>query len=126
VITPGARLTLSGRADERGPNEYNKSLSERRAQLVKAFLAQQGISAEVLDTQACGDEQNLNVDDVKQLMQQNPNLNDEERKRHVEAPTSRSCQQPARGYYLEHERATSRVVSIHSKWRTAYESKKVL
>jgi len=68
-------------ADERGPNEYNKSLSERRAQLVKAFLAQQGISADALDTQAYGEEQNLSVDEVKQLLQQNPNLSDEERQK---------------------------------------------
>ncbi|HMK22938.1 MAG TPA: OmpA family protein [Terriglobales bacterium] len=81
AITPGARLSLSGHADERGPDEYNKSLSDRRVQLVKAFLTQQGVSADALDTQALGKEQNLSTDEVKQLIQQNPNLSDEERQK---------------------------------------------
>ena len=80
-VTPGARLTLAGHADKRGPDQYNKDLSERRVQLVKQFLIDQGISAEVLDTQAYGEEQNLSADEVEQLLQQNPNLTDEERQR---------------------------------------------
>jgi outer membrane protein OmpA-like peptidoglycan-associated protein len=81
AMTPGAHLSLSGHADERGPNEYNKSLSERRVQLVKVFLKQQGVSADALDTQALGEEQNLSPDEVKQLIQQNPNLSDEEQQK---------------------------------------------
>jgi len=81
AIAPGARLSLSGHADERGPNDYNKSLSERRVQLVKEFLTQQGVSADALDTQALGAEQNLTTDEVKQLIQQDPNLSDEERQK---------------------------------------------
>ena len=80
AITPDARLTLSGHADKRGPKKYNQGLSERRAQLVKTFLAEQGVSADVLDTQGYGEEQNLSVQEVKQLLEQNPNLSDEERK----------------------------------------------
>ena len=81
ATTPGARLSLSGHTDERGPNEYNKSLSERRVQLVKLFLTQQGVSADALDTQALGEEQNLSSDEVKQLIQENPNLTDHERQK---------------------------------------------
>jgi len=81
ATTPGARLSLSGHADERGPNEYNKSLSERRVQLVKLFLTQQGVSADALDTQAVGEDQNLSTDEVKQLIQENPNLTDHERQK---------------------------------------------
>jgi outer membrane protein OmpA-like peptidoglycan-associated protein len=83
AITPGARLTLSGHADERGPNQYNQGLSERRSELVKAFLTEQGVSADALDIQALGEQQNLSADDVKQLMQQNPNLTDEQRQQEM-------------------------------------------
>jgi len=80
-ITPGARLSLSGHADERGPDEYNNSLSERRVQLVKMFLTKQGVSADALDTEALGKSKNLSTDEVKQLIQQDPNLSDEEQQK---------------------------------------------
>jgi outer membrane protein OmpA-like peptidoglycan-associated protein len=83
AITPAAKLTLSGHADERGDKEYNQALSDRRAQLVKGFLTAQGVSADALDVQALGEEQNLSTDDVKQLMQQNPNLSDEQRQQEM-------------------------------------------
>ena len=79
--TPGARLTLSGHADKRGPGEYNNGLSDRRVELVKNLLTQEGIPAEALDTQALGEEQNLSADEVKQLVKQNPDLSDEDRQR---------------------------------------------
>ena len=78
-VSPGVRLTLTGHADKRGPDQYNKHLSVRRVQIVKQFLVEQGVPAGVLDTQAYGDEQNLSPDDVKQLIQQDPNLTDEQR-----------------------------------------------
>ena len=83
AITPGARLTLSGHADERGPKEYNQGLSERRAKLVKSFLTGQGVSPDALDTQAYGEEQNLSAEEVKELLQQNPNLSNEERRQEM-------------------------------------------
>jgi outer membrane protein OmpA-like peptidoglycan-associated protein len=57
---PEAHLILMGHADERGPDQYNQSLSERRAEVAKAFLAEQGIPADHLDTQAFGKQKNLN------------------------------------------------------------------
>ena len=83
AITPGAKLTLSGHADERGPDEYNQDLSERRAELVKAFLTEQGVSADALDIRALGEQQNLSAADVKQLIEQNPNLTDEQRQQEM-------------------------------------------
>jgi outer membrane protein OmpA-like peptidoglycan-associated protein len=79
AVSPGARLTLSGHADKRGPSQYNHSLSERRVQLVKKFLSDQGISAEAIETQALGSDQNLSVNDVEQILQQDPNLSDDGR-----------------------------------------------
>jgi hypothetical protein len=81
---PDAHLTLIGHADERGPNGYNKDLSERRAEVAKNFLVDQGIPADHLETQALGDDQNLTAEQVKQSIEQNPELNDEERQQALE------------------------------------------
>jgi outer membrane protein OmpA-like peptidoglycan-associated protein len=78
---PDSHLVLSGHADKRGASGYNKSLSERRAEVAKNFLAEQGIPEASIDTQAYGDEQNLSADEVKQLLEQNPNLSAEERQK---------------------------------------------
>jgi outer membrane protein OmpA-like peptidoglycan-associated protein len=72
---PDAHLTLIGHADQRGVNGYNKALSERRAEVAKDFLIAQGVS---------GDDQNLTGDQVKQSIEQNPELNEEERQKAVE------------------------------------------
>jgi len=81
---PDARLTLVGHADERGPNDYNKDLSDRRAETAKNFLVAQGIPADHLETQGVGDDQNLTDDQVKQMVEQNLDLNDEERQKALE------------------------------------------
>ena len=38
-----ARLILAGHADRRGPDSYNQLLSERRVEIVKRFLVEQGV-----------------------------------------------------------------------------------
>lgn len=81
---PDAHLTLIGHADERGPNGYNKDLSQRRAEVAKSFLIDQGIPADHLETQGLGDDQNLTADQVKQSVEQNPELNAEERQKVLE------------------------------------------
>ena len=112
AVTPGARLTLSGHADKRGADQYNHNLSDRRVQLVKKFLNDQGVSAEAIETQAWGAEQNLSADDVRQIVQQDPNLSNEERQleirrlhtmvlannRRVDITLSTTGQQSAREY----------------------------
>ena len=79
AVKPDAHLVLSGHADERGPQAYNQPLSERRAELAKRFLVEQGISEANLDTKAFGKEQNLSVDQVKDLVQQDASLSPEDR-----------------------------------------------
>ena len=81
---PDARLTLVGHADKRGPKGYNKNLSDRRAEVAKNFLVDQGVPADHLDTQGLGEDQNLTADEVKQMVEQNPELNDEERQKTLE------------------------------------------
>jgi outer membrane protein OmpA-like peptidoglycan-associated protein len=78
---PDARLVLSGHADKRGPQAYNKPLSERRAALAKKFLVDQGIPEADIETQAFGKEQNLTADQVKQQVEQDPSLSAEERQK---------------------------------------------
>jgi outer membrane protein OmpA-like peptidoglycan-associated protein len=81
AVEPDARLVLSGHADKRGTQAYNQPLSERRAALAKQFLVEQGISEANIETQAFGDEQNLTADQVKQQVEQDPNLSAEEREK---------------------------------------------
>jgi outer membrane protein OmpA-like peptidoglycan-associated protein len=78
---PDAHLVLSGHADRRGGEAYNKPLSERRAELAKRYLVQQGIPEANIETQAYGQEQNLTADQVKELVQQDPSLTDEDRQK---------------------------------------------
>jgi len=76
-----ARLTLSGHADVRGSVEYNQALSERRVARTKQFLVEQGVPEGSIDTRGLGKEQELTADQVKELVEQNPDLSDAERKK---------------------------------------------
>ena len=78
---PDARLTLVGHADQRGPQAHNQPLSERRAQLTKTFLVQQGVPEGNIETQAYGKEKNLTSDQVKELVEKDNSLGAEERDR---------------------------------------------
>jgi len=72
-----AHLVLSGHADKRGAESYNKLLSQRRAELAKQFLIEQGVPAENIETQAFGKDKNLTADKVKQLLEEDTGLNAE-------------------------------------------------
>ncbi len=76
---PDAHLVLAGYADRRGPHSYNQALSERRAEAAKNFLIEQGIAADKIETQAYGEDRNLNADEVKQLVTVNPDASEEAR-----------------------------------------------
>lgn len=52
----GFRLLLEGHCDERGTIDYNLALGERRAQSVRDYLANYGISAQRLETVSYGKE----------------------------------------------------------------------
>jgi hypothetical protein len=54
-----------GHADVRGPNKYNLTLSERRAELVKNYLVSQGVPADKIEVQAEGKNKQL---DEKQVV----------------------------------------------------------
>ncbi len=50
-------VTLEGHCDERGSNEYNMSLGERRALAVRAYLMSLGIDGARIQTKSLGEEQ---------------------------------------------------------------------
>ena len=76
-----AKLSLGGYTDERGRDNYNQTLSEMRAQVVKDFLVSQGIAAEKIDTSAYGKQKPLDKATVSDLQTQNPNQPSEKRVR---------------------------------------------
>ena len=68
---PGAAVRIEGHADERGTNEYNLALGERRAQAVKRVLAALGVPAARLSTVSYGEEQPVCRDHRESCWQQN-------------------------------------------------------
>src|SRR6185312_12855039 len=77
---PDAHLILQGHADPRGSAEFNKALSERRVTRTKAFLVEQGVSADAIETQGLGEEQPMSADQVKQAVEQDANLTPAQKK----------------------------------------------
>lgn len=53
---PGVNVSIEGHCDERGTDAYNLALGERRAEAVKAFMINMGISAARLSTISYGEE----------------------------------------------------------------------
>ena len=53
---PDASIIVEGHCDERGTNEYNLALGDRRAESAKGFLADLGISGFRLTTVSYGEE----------------------------------------------------------------------
>jgi peptidoglycan-associated lipoprotein len=57
LANPGVRLRISGHADERGSDEYNLALGQRRAAAVKRYLTQRGVADDRIETVSFGEEQ---------------------------------------------------------------------
>src|SRR6266851_1806888 len=80
---PDAHLILEGHADMRGSDAYNQTLSERRVAAVKSFLVENGVPEASIETMAYGKQRNLTLDEVRQSIENNPELTSEERQRAV-------------------------------------------
>jgi outer membrane protein OmpA-like peptidoglycan-associated protein/opacity protein-like surface antigen len=80
-LKPDAHLILKSHADHRGSVEYNQALSERRVDRTRQFLIEHGVPAANLETKALGEEQNLSEAQVRDAVEQNPELTPEERQR---------------------------------------------
>lgn len=57
---PGLTITITGHADERGSDEYNIALGNRRALAAKEYLVNRGIADSRITTASRGEEQPLN------------------------------------------------------------------
>lgn len=53
---PSVTVRIEGNADERGTREYNLALGARRAESVRSYLVQRGVSAARIDTISYGKE----------------------------------------------------------------------
>jgi peptidoglycan-associated lipoprotein len=53
---PSAKLLIEGNCDERGTEEYNRSLGERRAQAAREALANSGVDAGRIATRSYGED----------------------------------------------------------------------
>jgi peptidoglycan-associated lipoprotein len=57
---PNVKMTISGHADERGSDEYNLALGNRRAGAAKRYLQNKGVDGSRLDVVSYGEERPLN------------------------------------------------------------------
>jgi peptidoglycan-associated lipoprotein len=57
---PNVKLRISGHADERGSDEYNLALANRRAAAAKRYLENKGIEGSRLEVISYGEERPLN------------------------------------------------------------------
>jgi peptidoglycan-associated lipoprotein len=53
---PSAKILVEGHCDERGTNEYNLALGDRRAKAVRDYLAALGVSSNKVETISYGEE----------------------------------------------------------------------
>lgn len=56
---PGLRIQIAGNCDERGSQEYNLALGNRRANAAKQYLVTHGIDAGRIETVSNGEERPL-------------------------------------------------------------------
>jgi len=68
---PRARVTVEGHCDERGTNEYNLALGDRRAFSAKSFLVDLGIADSSLTTISYGEERPLDSRPTEDAWTQN-------------------------------------------------------
>ncbi len=69
---PQFQLTIEGHADERGTNEYNLALGERRANAVRDYLGSLGVAGDRSRTLSYGEERPVCTDDRRELLVPEP------------------------------------------------------
>ncbi|HVO81509.1 MAG TPA: OmpA family protein [Terriglobales bacterium] len=68
---PGLHLEVEGHTDSIGSDEYNQSLSERRAEAVRDYLVQQGIVSDAIVSRGLGKSEPVASNDTPEGRQQN-------------------------------------------------------
>jgi outer membrane protein OmpA-like peptidoglycan-associated protein len=79
TFRPNAHLILGGHADERGSKDYNKALTDRRVARTRDFLVEHGVPGDALETRSFGKEDELNAEQIKQQIGENPDLTPDDR-----------------------------------------------
>ncbi|GAB4167549.1 MAG: peptidoglycan-associated lipoprotein Pal [Rickettsiaceae bacterium] len=64
-------VTVEGHCDERGTRDYNIGLGERRANAVKNFLVQNGVSADRIETISYGKERPAVIGNTEEAFSKN-------------------------------------------------------
>lgn len=67
----GATLSIEGHCDDRGTNEYNLALGDRRAKAVKDFLVSLGVPSSRIETISYGEEKPLCSDQTEECWAKN-------------------------------------------------------
>ncbi len=70
-----SKMSIEGHCDQRGSNEYNLSLGERRANAIKQMIQSMGISAGRLTTVSFGEEKPLVQGESEEAMVKNRRAN---------------------------------------------------
>jgi peptidoglycan-associated lipoprotein len=71
VANPNVKVRISGHADERGSDEYNLALANRRAAAAKRYLENKGVNGSRLDVISYGEERPLNPGSDESAFAQN-------------------------------------------------------
>ena len=71
TANPGMRIRIEGNADERGSDEYNLALGQRRAASAKNYLVEHGIDAGRFDLVSYGEERPVCTDHNEDCWQRN-------------------------------------------------------
>jgi peptidoglycan-associated lipoprotein len=70
-MNPNVRFTIEGHCDDRGSEEYNLGLGDRRANAVKEYLVSQGIPANRINTVSYGEERPVCRDETEECYARN-------------------------------------------------------
>jgi peptidoglycan-associated lipoprotein len=68
---PSVKLVIEGHCDERGTNEYNLALGDRRASAAKQYLVSLGVSMDRLSTVSYGEERPICTEHNESCWQRN-------------------------------------------------------
>ena len=64
--TPDAIVEISGHTDSQGDDDYNKKLSERRANAVVEYLVKRGIASDRLKATGFGETKSVSTNDTEE------------------------------------------------------------
>jgi outer membrane protein OmpA-like peptidoglycan-associated protein len=81
TFKPQAHLHLAGPCRSSRYPPFNKALTERRVVRTRNFLTEHGVPSGNIETRALGDEDNLTPEQAKKLVDDNPDLSSDERRK---------------------------------------------